>query len=204
MRILTIKNILEGYEFLLQADKLLIDRYFPRDNHMQSDELIYALEEFLRRNNLEYSDLDNLSVTNGPNNFTTLKVLMTIAKGFRACFPKKPIITNNLFEILAYEKNCDLIILELKGSLLYVYNKKQYYHLPYVSLENLLNNKNGKIITNSQFLLDFSKKGIIVELGHFEDECIMNLNYKKAVNGDFDWVLEPLYVREPDVIFKKK
>jgi tRNA A37 threonylcarbamoyladenosine modification protein TsaB len=204
MKILTVKNILEGYEFLLQTDSLPVNGYFLQDNPMQSDELIHRLEEFLKQSNLEYDEVDVLSITNGPNNFTTLKVLIAVAKGFRVCFPKKQIITNNLFEILGYGKDYDLIALELRGSFLYVYDKKRYYCLPRDDLDGLFENKNDKIITNSQFLLDFSKKGVKLELNYFEDSSIIGLNYKKTVKGDFDNALEPLYVREPDVFFKKR
>jgi tRNA A37 threonylcarbamoyladenosine modification protein TsaB len=183
-------------------DRKIIDKCQLKNDGYHSDELIYQLEIFLGKNNLCYSDIDVLSLTKGPGNFTMLKVLMTFAKGFKSCFPNIPIVTNNLFEILASSEEYDIILLDVSEKVVYVFDKKRYFFIDKDNITDILQ-KDDKIITNSFFLLDLLKNNFKVKVKNFEEDCILNMNYKKVIDKDFDEVLEPLYVREPAINLKK-
>jgi tRNA A37 threonylcarbamoyladenosine modification protein TsaB len=198
MRILTVENFLANCGFILQDDGNLVDKYrFPAGEH-SSDKLVYCLEEFLNRNKLDYSAIDILSVAKGPGNFTTLKVLMTFAKGFRSCFPDKPIISNSLFEILTFGKEYDKALLDVGERVIYVFDKNTYRFVDRDNPKDALNS-GDRVITNSHFLLDLLKNDCTISEKSLEEGTIVSINYKKAVSNDFDDSLEPLYIREPAI-----
>jgi tRNA A37 threonylcarbamoyladenosine modification protein TsaB len=203
MKILTVENVPDNCGFLLQFGGNLIDKQLLPKGDYHSDELIYCLEEFLNKNKLDYSDIDALSLTKGPGNFTMLKALMTFAKGFRSCFPAKPIITNNLFELLTFEENYDKILLDVNENTIYIFDGTRYYFTNKTGINTAVE-KNGKIITNSHFLLDLLKNSCRIVFRNFDEGDVMSINCKKFINKEFDYILEPLYIREPAINLKKK
>lgn len=203
MKILTIENVPDNCGFLLQFGGNLIDKQLLLGGDYHSDELIYRLEEFLNKNKLDYSDIDALSLTKGPGNFTMLKALMTFAKGFQSCFPTKPIITNNLFELLAFGENYNKILLDVNENTIYIFDGTHYYFVNSTEINTAVD-KNDRIITNSHFLLDLLKNSCRIVFRNFDEGDVMSINCKKFINREFDYVLEPLYIREPAINLKKK
>ncbi|MDR2760897.1 MAG: hypothetical protein LBB09_03580 [Rickettsiales bacterium] len=186
----------------MQSGKILEKSRSPEEWECEGGNLPAAAEKFLKSAGRTYEDVDILSVIRGPGSFTSLKILMTFAKGFRACLPNRPVIANDLFEILTHNQECDAALLELGGNSVYAFDGQKYFLVNRDAPGDIFG-KGKKIITNSLFLLDLLKNNCRMVLGSFSDENIADINCDKAKRGAFGVELSPLYIREPDVNLKK-
>ena len=76
---------------------------------LQSRELPLMTERIMRRNNLDFSDIDYVALTNGPGYFTGIRVGAAYASGLAyACGVK--IIPVSSLEMLAYGSNHDKVL----------------------------------------------------------------------------------------------
>lgn len=202
-KILSLNIIDNKCEILLQNDNILIDKIFIEENNRQSDLLVLKIQQLLEKNNISYKDIDVMSVNNGPASFTTLKVVMTFVKAFHVIFPEKNIIVNNTFELVAYNKNFDIIILPSGLNTYFVYDKNHYFFVKQCDLNQILQ-ANYTILTNSQNIVDFLKNDFKITLNSISDDNLVNLNFDKLNKKIFSQDLEPLYIREPDINRSKK
>lgn len=64
----------------LYEDKKLIDGISKLAFKRQSEEIFVELNALLERNQLDYKDIDEVIITDGPGSYTGIRIAMTIAK----------------------------------------------------------------------------------------------------------------------------
>ena len=102
--ILAIDCCLKFTGVALMTDDNVVDSYSQDLGRLQSRELPLMTERIMRRNNLDFHDIDYIALTNGPGYFTGIRVGAAYASGLAyACGVK--IIPVSSLEMLAYGLN---------------------------------------------------------------------------------------------------
>ncbi len=196
MNILTIDTADKDSIIILQQKNELID-YITLENNKHTETLLTDIEDILSRNNLDYKNLDSISIVNGPGSFMGLKISVSTAKAILCTMPSIKIITNNVFEIISYNKKYDFIVLDAGLDSFYISNKDNNYS--YTKKDMFHPNKDEIIITNLSEIVDFLKENNIIYSSYIKTN-VVNLNYLKYCNNIFkNEELTPLYIRKPQI-----
>jgi N6-L-threonylcarbamoyladenine synthase/tRNA threonylcarbamoyladenosine biosynthesis protein TsaB len=84
----------------IAADRDILCEVFITRQKSFSEQMNFAIDEVLRKSNLNFSDLNAIAVINGPGSFTGLRVAGNIAKTLSYIF-KIPLLSLNTLEVLA-------------------------------------------------------------------------------------------------------
>jgi tRNA threonylcarbamoyladenosine biosynthesis protein TsaB len=154
----------------------------------QAEKLFFLIEECLSLSKLKLSDIDLISVTNGPGSFTGVRIGLAAALGLKMG-SKTQVISLSNFQVLAYHalkehpSNQIEIVLDAR--------REQIY---YQKFDDQLNN--------------LSKPELLAK-DAIEIDPMDNPNAKMlALATKFFWQnklysdLEPLYIRQPDAMIK--
>jgi len=168
---------------------------------LNNDFLMQNILDFLKKNNIEFSDLSKIFVNQGPGNFSSLRASISIAKGIS--------ITQNL-ELLGYnsfvwlcakflnKKDFFYCLIEFKNKLfIKKFNKdlKSISKIKEVTENEILQKYDNKIIATSQNTIKhFSQK--ILKLDNlnvvsFDHKDLELLELKGLLNKD---LIKPLYL----------
>lgn len=173
--------VLAGQQLLAYSTSL--------ENSQQAEKLFSLITECLEKAKLKLTELDLISVTNGPGSFTGVRIGLAAALGMQMAV-KVPIISLSNFQVMAWKMkeqspNQNLaIVLDARRD-------QVYYQLF---------NKNLDMITNPSLIArgDIPKTdAIIYENGVPNAEMLAKASeyfYNKKQFSN----LEPLYIREPD------
>ncbi len=204
MKILSIDTTNKNIIVLLQENSNIIDSIIIENTTSQAEELVVDIEKILNNNNIWYDDINAFSVVNGPGSFTGLKVSIAVIKAIKSIFQDIPIITNNIFEVIANSREFDFIILNADINGCYICDKN--YKMEYMKndkitlLLNEENLKSKKIITNKKKLMDsFNLGNYIIEYNNTNINDMALLNGYKFKNNLFSDNIIPLYMREPQI-----
>ncbi len=204
MKILSIDTTNKNIIVLLQENNKIIDSIIIENTTNQAEELLMDIEKILDNNNIWYKNIDAFSVVNGPGSFTGLKVSIAVIKAIKSILQNTPIIVNNIFEIISYNRDFDFIILNADINGCYICDKN--YKMEYMKnnkitlLLNEENLKSKKIITNKKNLMDsFNLGNYIIEYNNTDVNNIALLNSYKFKNNLFTVDIIPLYMREPQI-----
>ncbi len=204
MKILSIDTTNKNIIVLLQENNKIIDSIIIENTTNQAEELLIDIEKILNNNNIWYKNIDAFSVVNGPGSFTGLKVSIAVIKAIKSILQNTPIIVNNIFEIISYNRDFDFIILNADINGCYICDKN--YKMEYMKndkitlLLNEENLKSKKIITNKKNLMDsFNLGNYIIEYNNTDVNNIALLNSYKFKNNLFTVDIIPLYMREPQI-----
>lgn len=197
-KIININTINQNIELLLQNNDTIIDKLFDNNTNSQAESLVLLIEQLLQNNSIEYKDLDYIAIVNGPGSFIGLKTSIAIIKAMQVLL-LKPIIVNNLFEIISYQQNFDYIVLNGDFASYYIQDKNlNYFYVKKNEIDEFIKNKNAIILTNNQTIVEELKafKPIMIEYNY---NNIIELNYQKLKNNQFCEHLEALYIKPPQI-----
>lgn len=200
-KILSFNTIFQGVDIILHKNnEVIFSKNYQSDK--QSEILVSSLEDVLNQNNLSYIDIDIFSTIIGPGNFTSIKTSLSVLKMIKLATNKK-IITNNVFEIISYDKKVDIIILDMNSMKYFIEDKvnNKFYTIFKKDIEIFLSDKNNlKIITNDKNLLGIRKNIILSEFDNNKwIDSILYKNYNNIFNND----IEPLYIEEANITKRK-
>ena len=192
--ILNVNTIYKNTEVFLQSNNKIVDFLCIEKENSQSELLVNTVEKILLKNNIEYKDIDCFSALSGPGSFMGIKVAVSFMKAIQSVYPNKKFILNNVFEILSFGEKFDYILIKADIRNYYLYDKN-------ISLINSFDNikKGSKIITD----LDGLPEGFEYIKKNVNNETIKALNIYKYNNALFNKILDPFYVREPQINRKK-
>lgn len=185
------------------SNKNLLFNNTTLTSSQQAEKLFTLIDESLRESKLSLSDIDLISVTNGPGSFTGVRIGLAAALGMQiACKAKFISITN--FQVLAYLANekCQnkdiLVALDARREQAYV--QKFSPQLKELSEANLVNIKELDLTEDLFLIGDALKNSFDVKV----DAKLL------ALATEFYWKcnqyhdLIPLYIRQPDITIKTK
>lgn len=209
--ILSIDTTNKNIRIILQKGDKLVDKIAIDDAKNQAESLVLDIEKILKTNDIWYNDINAFSVVSGPGTFTGLKIAISVVKALKSVFQETPVIVNNIFEIMAFKKNFDFIILRADINGCYVCdcnNKMNYMKNNEIAL--LFENyklKFNRVITNRKDLVDFiNKKTLeklamknIIEYNDIESDDLIALNDYKFKNKLFSKDIFPIYLRDPQI-----
>jgi tRNA threonylcarbamoyl adenosine modification protein YeaZ len=209
-------------------DQKLIDQEIIASGFSHSELLVAKIDEILKKNKLDYNDLDLVVVGNGPASFTALRVALTVAKIIKiSC--QKIVITVDKCEVLAnYALNQVETIKNIKNNFFInvVVNvlandffiatfelKNQqlnYFSKPcLVDIETILKSHN-----NAQNIFIFEQKELAEKFSEIPSNQIAILNndahilgivgLQKFQNNNYQDVIEPIYLMDPKISIRKK
>ena len=192
--ILNVNTIYKNTEVFLQSNNKIVDFLCIEKENSQSELLVNTVEKILLKNNIEYKNVDCFSALSGPGSFMGIKVAVSFMKAIQSVYPNKKFILNNVFEILSFGEKFDYILIKADIRNYYLYDKN-------ISLINSFDNikKGSKIITD----LDGLPEGFEYIKKNVNNETIKALNVYKYNNALFNKILDPFYVREPQINRKK-
>ncbi|MDD5770234.1 MAG: hypothetical protein PHE25_04635 [Candidatus Gracilibacteria bacterium] len=176
------KNIL----ILFDDNKNILQKYLFDVRLNESTKLIEEFDNFLKQNNLNYNDLKNIIVVNGPGSFTGIRTTILLVNTIN--FIIKGNITTltyfDLFEnypiIKTSSKRDSFLKLEKDSAIEVVENTK---------LNDLFKTKNIKQIYSDINLID----GINIISEPNYEYIIKNLQFKE------NKIVEPFYFKKPNI-----
>ncbi len=124
------------------------------DNSSQAETLILSIEKCLKLANIWYQDLDLITTTKGPGNFTGIRIGFTTAK-IAHIATKKPIVTLNNLEILAYD-----YLIQHQGKILVILDAKlEEFFIQEFEINNniLTSNHDSPILINNKDIKNYLK-----------------------------------------------
>ena len=201
-KIITVNAINQDIKIIIQKDLLVIDTYFCEKTNSQAEFLVSSVEKILNKNNLQYSDIDILSIVNGPGSFISIKATIAFAKAFKA-ITNKEIIENDLFDIISYNEDFDYVVLNGGFGFFYVKDKNGNYMQQ--KKEEFINNllENNVIITNNKDIENCLLDKCIVKYREENIDNIIKLNQNKTKNKKFSKIPVALYIGQPQINLKK-
>ncbi len=183
-KVITIAIINKRKKVYLQYDNRLIDSVCNNEIYSETELLIPDIENLLAKNNLSYKDLSHLSVMNGPANSLSLKCSITCTKAMKVLL-NIPVITNNMFEIISYNRNFDYLVLNAYCNFFNVMDfNKNYYRIKKDDLKSFLP-KNSLVLTDIEEVPNILDNNSHVNLITDHTKAIMDNNYKKIVENNF-------------------
>jgi tRNA A37 threonylcarbamoyladenosine modification protein TsaB len=202
-KILTINTSDKDTQLILQDGGAVIDCLVVKSDNKHAELLIVNIEELLTRNGVWYSDIHCFSVVNGPGSFIGTRVSMAVIKAIKIIMKDINIIINNVFEILSFGKEYDIIVLGATMNSYYICDK--FNNMSYKKSEEILSivGNEKKIISNCKNLMDFLKIDNIFYTDVNMNEMVLLNMYKYDNNIINNKPIEPLYIREAQVNRKK-
>ncbi|MDR0423562.1 MAG: hypothetical protein LBH46_03135 [Rickettsiales bacterium] len=143
----------------------------------QSERLIFEIEDTLKKNELNYSDVI-FSTISGPGNFTNIKTNLAVAKAIKLA-TKNNLIVSNLFEIIGFDEDYDYLTIKINPQKYYIKDKNDNY-----SIAENIDNLQGKILS------EFSDK---------KWKQITKYKFENRIFNEF----EPMYVESASISIRK-
>lgn len=200
-KIITINTINHDTELFLQKDNILISKIVDDNNNSQAELLVVFIEKLLKNNNLSYSDIDYISVVNGPGSFISLKTAISAVKAMQVSL-KIPVICNSLFDIIGYQQKYDLLVLNGDFNSYYITDKKKnFFYVKKNEMDSFIK-KNDVVLTNNNTIARELKE-FNIKINEYCVSNIINLNFEKMLKNDFCQHIEALYIKPPQVDTKK-
>ncbi len=172
----------------IMDDNKLLAYNTTMESSQQAEKLFLLIEEVLKKANLELSDIDLISVTNGPGSFTGVRIGLAAALGIKIGI-KAQVISLSNFQVLAYkalkERSEEEIEVVLDARRDQVYYQKFDTQLHHLTEPKLLAKDSLKTAP-----MDKPNAKNLAEATEFF--------WKNKLYSDLD----PLYIREPDAIVK--
>lgn len=195
--ILYFNTIFQGINIILQKnDGSSIEKNI--ESGKQSEILVSSIKQTLTANKLKYNDIDIFTSITGPGNFTGIKTGLAVLKALQISIKAK-IITCSIFDIISFEMNYDLIVLDMGTAKLYIKENNEFWTIYKKDCENFLKEKKGKkIITNSKII---SGENIIYS--DFTNQKWINLVNYKAKNNFWTENIEALYIEDAGITKRK-
>ncbi len=200
---------------LLDKDKNILGQETWQSQKNEAEMLLPEIDEMLKKNMLDFDDLDSVLVVSGPGSFTGLRVGVTVANTI-AYLNKANLYAVNTFEYWwnqLHHKNLQDIkytaLLIFAGSRgVYVSlspdqtDEKTVSLINIDELENFL--KEHSIIKIFGDITEYQKEQLSAEF--FETEYSFSENCAKilATNLTATPIVKPLYVKAPDITLSKK
>ena len=195
LNILFFNTILQGIDIILKKSDGNIYREHI-ETKKQSELLVSSIKSILDKHNLNYNDIDIYSSIIGPGNFTSIKTNLAVLKMLQLATHKK-IIVNNLFEVLSFGIQCDIVLLYLGTNKYYIRNGNSYSIINKADLDSFLEeNKNATILTNDTINGNF----LYSELSN---DNILKLIESKIERLDYTKNIQPLYIEEAKITERK-
>lgn len=187
---------------LYNDNKLVCYYSLAKDQSLISDVVFKYLEQMLEDANIEYHDLQFISVINGPGFFTSLRIAIVIVKILKLAF-NFPVFTFNTLDILAQTANSVLTdvayqymyvfynigskggVLGVFDSQLQLINEISYYEIEAIN-QQLSCTQNNVVISNAKNLLaEFDQNNLLLTKFLIPDINIMHqLAREKFNSGD--------------------
>lgn len=201
-KIITINTINKNIELFLQENDILIDKIVMEDNNSQAELLVCLIEDLLKRNNLDYKNLDYISIINGPGSFIGLKTSLSVVKAMKVAL-NIPVVCSSLFDIISYKKDFDFVVLKGDFNSYYVEDKnKNYFYVKKDEINDFIKNIKSVILTNNNQIVE-ELKNFNIKLSPYLIENVIKINYEKVVKNDLCSNIKALYIKLPDVNTKK-
>lgn len=140
----------------LYQDGVLLAGFSEPEFKKQSEMIFPVIEDLLKKNGLDYQDLDEVLITRGPGSYTGIRIAMTIAKVLCTNL-HLPLYTITTTELYAGMEPAANVILDARGKRAYtahIENGKTCW-LGIVEVENLpawLDEHPGKLIGDNDLL----------------------------------------------------
>ena len=173
------------------------------DNSQQAEKLFLLIEECLKESGLKLTDIDIVSVTNGPGSFTGVRIGLAAALGLKMGIKAKIIALSN-FQVVAWQAAQEYPNKQI-AVVLDARREQVYYQL---FDENLKNLTEPKLVEIENFILPEST--ILVGDG-WKNNLMINADAKILASATkIYWESElysdltPLYIREPDAALPAK
>ena len=191
----------------IMANEQLINYKVTEKNSQQAEKLFSLIKQALEEAKLELTDIDLISVTNGPGSFTGVRIGLAAASGLQMNSNSKFIALTN-FQVLAwqakqrYPKHPLAVILDARRDQVYfqLFNSK----LEHLSKPKLIAISEIPSLKNMTLVGDATK---FFPQYNLDTRLTNNANAKLLAAASQFYLqqklyqdLAPLYIREPDAL----
>lgn len=191
------------------------DRFYSKkiNKFEATSNLIPEIDNLLKQNNLNLSDLDFIAANQGPAPFTTLRVILATINGFNLA-KKIPLIGIDglhafLSEIEKKHKNKNILILlnAFGGDIYFGLKNNQEKKFGYLKLDQFLkeNKKLDNLVIAGNALQKYSNEiqtifpqAKIENIDYVNLESIKNIALSKFLDKEVVDNLQPLYLKSTD------
>jgi len=171
---------------LFNNNKKIIKKYFFDVRLNESTKLIEELDIFLKSNNINYSQLENLVVVNWPGSFTGIRTTVLIINTINF------IINKNITRINYFDLFEDYPIIKVsskRDSFLKISKNNEIEIFQNLELENILNKKNiDKIFWDAPLFNNITINNVIDY-----EKIILNIIF------DNKKIISPFYIKKPTI-----
>jgi tRNA threonylcarbamoyladenosine biosynthesis protein TsaB len=172
----------------IMDDDTLLAYNTTMESSQQAEKLFSLIEECLTSSKLKLSDIDLISVTNGPGSFTGVRIGLAAALGLKMGITAQIISLSN-FQVLAYK-----ILKEYPESQIEIVLDARRDQIYYQKFDAQLNN-----LSKPKLL---EKDAIEIPPMNNPDAKMLAFATKFFWQSKLYSDLEPLYIRQPDAIVK--
>lgn len=173
---------------LFDNDRQIIDRYNIDILGNESSKLSNILDDFLNKNKLTYSNLENIIVVNWPWSFTWIRVISLLINTIAFVYKTIKLTEINFFELYS---NYPIVKSSSKRDLFVKYKKDDKINI--IKNEDLTLYMNNINIIYGDLINNFLKPEI-----NFEQ----NINYDKIIKEikfENKNIIKPLYIKKPSI-----
>ena len=188
MKILLIDTTTKDLVVALIDNEQIVNCTKPKLGTRHSESLCLTVDELLKTAQISFDDLDGYACAIGPGSFTGIRIGVSTVKGYNFAHPKKLLALNTL-QAIALSANCGA-----KGSAI-IDAGNGYYFADYQ------NDVAPCLISYDDSRAELSGKGATAT-DYFDG--LVALAKQKYQSGNFDQVLEPLYIRKSQAEELKK
>jgi len=152
------------------------------DNSSQAETLVISIEKCLKSANIWYQDLDLITTTKGPGNFTGIRIGFTTAKIIHIA-ANKPLVTLNNLEILAYN-----YLNQHQGKILVTLDAKlEEFFVQEFKINNniLINSQENPVLINNQDIENYLKDDNYLIIGSGK-EIVSDILQKSKIKHKFN------------------
>ena len=166
----------------------------------ESEKLIWYIDEFLKENNLEYKDLENIVVFAGPGSFTWIRTISLLVNTINFVIDKN-ITSLNFFDlydnypIIKSSSKRDSFFKKDRNSEIEVIKNDDI--LEYLSKNNIT-----KLYWENKNLLSLSTEGFNPLNKWAKVEIFENIDYSAIINKiEFksEKIIKPIYIKKPSI-----
>lgn len=196
MNLLCMETCLGFYSVAVYSNGKLLSEHKSSDLNEQAEKLAESVKNCLSLAKLEFSDLEAIAITNGPGSFTGLRIGLSFAKGIKVAYPKLKTFSVSTLELLAFSQNIKEGIVGINAG------KNQHYMADFKDqalISDIYLVDNEEILTSAILHSDFSSFNEFLSAKYLGLLINTKIDSKAAISESLD----PVYVREPDAIFKK-
>lgn len=190
LRILAIDTSLGGCSIALWQEDTVASVMRETESGLQSRRLLPMIEELLAKHGVNYSDCDAIACTIGPGGFTGIRVGLAAARALTFAM-RKPLIGLTTLEVIAYGSR-------LRGDILSAINasRGQYYVQRFRIMDTLQPISEAMLVDEK--LLPALGHGAKIVQEPPTAENVAALAAQKWEQGQREFPIAPLYIREPD------